>query len=79
MKRIIINKRDDGTIHITSDENLIGEESWFTKNITEPEQFIIALANFLGYEPAELLNFDWDEIDKETMKELGYDIDEEGN
>lgn len=76
MKQIIINKYDDQTICITSDEDNIGQESWFAKSISESEQFIIAIASFLGYEPAELLNFDWDEIDKKTLNELGYEFDE---
>ena len=44
------------------------------------DRIMIALANYLEYEPAHLLQFDtdWDEIDRETLRnEGGEDIDEE--
>lgn len=59
MESITLIKCDDGkTIWVTSDDNQIGTESTF-KNIIDPgEQFMIALAEFLGYEPANILCFD---------------------
>ena len=60
MKTIILTKTEDGVIKVTSDKNQIGTESIFDKITDESEQFIIALTDFLGYEPAELLNLDLD-------------------
>ena len=59
MKSITLIKCDDGTIWVTSDEDLIGTESKFNKIIDEGEQMLIALAEFLEYEPVNLLNLDW--------------------
>ena len=60
MKSITLTKCDDGTIWVTSDEDSIGTESTFNKITDEGEQMLIALAEFLEYEPVELLNLDWD-------------------
>lgn len=50
---------DENGIWVTSEDNPVGTESHF-KEITDPkEQMMIALAEFLGYEPVELLNFDY--------------------
>ena len=61
MERITLIKCDDGTVWVTSDENEIGTESTFTDVVDEDKQMMIALANFLGYEPLSLLCFDDDE------------------
>jgi hypothetical protein len=61
MERIILTKCDDGAIWVTSDENEIGTESYFDSIQDEDKQMMIALANFLGYEPSSVLCFDDDE------------------
>lgn len=58
MKKITLIKCDDGAIWVTSDTDQNGTESHFNKITDESKQMMIALAEFLGYEPAELLNFD---------------------
>lgn len=58
MKQITLIKCDDGAIWVTSDENQIGTESTFGKITDESKQMMIALAEFLGYEPAHLLDFE---------------------
>lgn len=58
MKQITLIKCDDGAIWVTSDKNQIGTESTFNKITDESKQMMIALAEFFGYEPAELLYFD---------------------
>lgn len=58
MKQITLIKCDDNTIWVTSDENGIGTESKFNKITDEGKQMMIALADFLGYEPANVLWFD---------------------
>ena len=59
MKSITLIKCDDETIWVTSDEDLIGTESKFNKITDEGERMLIALAEFLEYEPVNLLNLDW--------------------
>lgn len=63
MERITLIKCDDGSIWVTSDENQIGTESTFDKITDERKQMMIALAEFLGYEPANILCFDDDFVD----------------
>lgn len=58
MKRITLIKTDDNTIWVTSDENEIGSKSHFKAIQDEDKQMMIALANFLGYEPSSVLCFD---------------------
>lgn len=58
MEQITLIKCEDGTIWVTSDENQNGTESRFNKIKDEKKQFMIALAEFLGYEPAHVLEFD---------------------
>jgi len=58
MERIILTKCDDGAIWVTSDENQNGTESYFDSIQDEDKQMMIALANFLGYEPSNVLCFD---------------------
>lgn len=54
---ITIQLIDDQTVQVESDE-IAGEPVKFEK-ITDPkEQALIALASFLGFEPAEVLNLD---------------------
>ena len=57
MKTITLTKCDDGAIWVTSDENQVGTESTFNKVVDEEKQMMIALAEFLGYEPAHILDF----------------------
>lgn len=54
MLTIHMTKCDDGAIWVTSDEDLNGTESTFKEIKDEKQQFLIALAEFLGYEPYEL-------------------------
>ena len=58
MKQITLIKCDDGAIWVTSDEDQNGTESTFSKITDESKQMMIALAEFFGYEPAEVLYFD---------------------
>ena len=48
------------------------------KYLSLRDRIMIALANHLEYEPANLLQFytDWDEIDRETLRNEGGDMDE---
>lgn len=57
MEKITLIKCEDGAIWVTSDENQIGTESTFKKITDEKKQMMIALAEFLGYEPSHLLDF----------------------
>lgn len=58
MERITLIKCDDGAIWVTSDENEIGCENYFENIKDEDKQMMIALAQFLGYEPMSVLAFD---------------------
>lgn len=65
MKKITLTKVNDATIHVTSDENpVLGSTSFFKEIKDEEKQFIIALCDFLGYEPASLLCFDDDNLNE---------------
>lgn len=55
MQTIHMTKCDDGAIWVTSDEDLNGTESTFKEIKDEKQQFLVALAEFLGYEPDELM------------------------
>lgn len=57
-EKITLIKCEGNTIWVTSEENPIGTESKFNKITDERKQMMIALANFLGYEPANVLTFD---------------------
>lgn len=72
MKQITLIKCDDGAIWVTSDENQNGTESTFNKITDESKQMMIALAEFLGYEPAELLYFDDGFEDEEDDDDLDW-------
>jgi hypothetical protein len=58
MERITLIRTEDDTIWVTSDENGIGTESSVKGIKDEDQQMMIALANFLGYEPLNVLCFD---------------------
>lgn len=58
MQQIILSKYDDGSIRVISDEDQLGTESYFKRIADEKEQFLIAITEFLGFEPAVLLNLD---------------------
>lgn len=55
MRTITLTKCSDGAIWVTSDENQIGTESYFKEITDEKQQMLVALSEFLGYEPYELL------------------------
>lgn len=57
MERITLIKCEDGSIWVTSDEDQIGTESHFRLIIDEKQQMLVALADFLGYEPYELFKY----------------------
>ena len=70
MEKITLIRCDDGAIWTTSDEDQIGTETMFDKVKDEGKQMLIALADFLGYKPAHVLNFE-DDYD--------YDFDDDWN
>lgn len=57
MEKITLIKCEDGNIWVISDEDQIGIEHQFKRVKNESKQFMIALADFLGYEPANVLDF----------------------
>lgn len=69
MKTITLTKCDDGVIWVTSDEDPNGTESKFKKITDESQQMLVALADFLGYEPYDLLGHafmgcpGWEDVD----------------
>jgi len=62
---ITLKKCEDGAIWVTSDTDQNGTESTFDKITDESMQMMIALADFLGYEPAHVLDFDDPNWEKE--------------
>jgi len=58
MEKITLVRCDDGAIWVTSDDNQIGTEVYFDEIANEDQQMMIALAEFLGYEPSSVLCFD---------------------
>ena len=58
MDRITLIRTEDNTIWVTSEENQIGTESAFKDIQADDKQMLIALAEFLGFEPAIVLCFD---------------------
>ena len=58
MERITLIRTKDNTIWVTSDKNRIGTETAFKNIKNEDKQMMIALAEFLGYEPSSVLCFD---------------------
>ena len=63
MKTITITLEDKNVVVTDGNETDIG---YFNKITDDGERALIALANFYGYEPTELFNFD-----SNTMKSLG--------
>lgn len=61
MEKITLIKCDDGAIWVTTEEDQNGREYDLETLGDIGKQMLWALASFLGYEPAELLNFDEDE------------------
>ena len=57
MKTITITLEDKNVIVTDGNET---DTSYFNKITDDSERVLIALANFYGYEPAELFNFDGD-------------------
>lgn len=55
MRTITLTKCEDGVIWVTSDEDQNGTESRFKLITDENQQMMVALAEFLGYEPYELM------------------------
>lgn len=55
---IYINRIDENTLWVISDGDAIGIEMSFKPNTDENEQYMIALAEFLGYDPASILALD---------------------
>ena len=50
---------NEDCVWVNSDDDPVGSKSHFTKKIPDKkERAMIALAEFFGYEPAELLNLD---------------------
>lgn len=65
MDKITLIKCDDGAIWVTTEDDPIGKE-YNLETITETDkQMLWALASFLGYEAAELLNFENEDIDED--------------
>lgn len=58
MDRITLIKTTDDTIWVTSDENQIGIENEFKECKNVEQWMLIALADFLGYDPETVLCFD---------------------
>lgn len=71
METITLKKCEEGTIWVTSDEDQNGTESSFVKITDEKEQMMIALAEFLRFEPANVLNFESiQKIDEDENEEI---------
>lgn len=65
MDKITLIKCDDGAIWVTTEDDPIGKE-YDLKTMTDTDKRMLwALASFLGYEPAELLNFENEDIDED--------------
>ena len=76
---ITLTKYDDNTILVSSNTEIEGTVSKFNKIKDENKQMMIALADFLGYEPSHILDFSGimeyefedDEDQEKTMKVHG--------
>lgn len=55
---IYINNIDDNVVWVTTDEDAIGLEVRFDSDALEDEKPLIALTEYLGYEPASVLCLD---------------------
>ena len=49
---------DSNVVSVTTDDDAIGEEVRFDSDVPEDEQALIALTEYLGYEPKEVLCLD---------------------
>lgn len=58
VKRIILEKVGDDLIHVESNYDIVGMDIRVPKVDDESAQCMIALAEFLGYDPQDILNFD---------------------
>lgn len=56
-KKITLERRNDSIILVTDDKTH-SSESKFEGIANEGYQFLVALADFFGYEPANILNID---------------------
>lgn len=64
MKTITITLEEKNVVVTDGNET---DTSYFNKITDDAERALIALANFYGYEPAELFNFDggtWEALNK---------------
>lgn len=55
---IYINQIDENTLWVTSNEDAIGAEISFDPETDENERYMIALAEFLGYDAQSVLAFE---------------------
>ena len=55
---IYINQIGERSFWVTSDDDAIGLEISFDRGVDENEMPMIALAEFLGYDPHEVLAFE---------------------
>ena len=55
---IYINPIGDNTVWVTSEDDAIGIEVAFDPETDENERILIALAEFLGYDPKSILAFE---------------------
>lgn len=67
MDQIIIQKCDDGTYWVTSNDDQIGSESYFSNMEREEYKFLVALADFLLLRPSDLIHAGemWQALDEE--------------
>ena len=69
MNNIYLSKCEDGAIWITTDDDQIGEEAYFDGVESIEEQFLIALAQYLGFDPSKDLNLDISEVTEEEYED----------
>lgn len=55
---VYINQIDENVLWVTSDEDPVGLEISFEPETDENERYMIALAEFLGYDAASVLAFE---------------------
>lgn len=62
-----VNVNDsDNSVWVTSDDNQNGTELCFSKDIPEEKRILIAVAEFLGFDPESNLSFDDDVVEPES-------------
>ena len=77
IKQIIINRCSDGVLWVNSNFDPNGCEYNFKDTLDGRKQLMIALANYLGYEPGHILDFDGVlEYDLENGGILNFEDDE---